>query len=49
MDTECSEFVDTGSRELEGRAEGGRGRGQAGPCLGPPAFGFPPSWLDALH
>lgn len=30
-----SEFVDTRSRELGGWAEGGSGRGEAGPCLGP--------------
>lgn len=48
-DTGRSEFVDTRSRELRGRAEGGRGRaragreGQAGPCLGPLAVRFAPS------
>lgn len=44
-DTGCSEFGDTWSRELGGRAEGGRGRGWAGPCLGPLAFGScRPGW-----
>lgn len=32
------QFIDTRSRELGGRAEGGRGRRQDSPSLGPPAL-----------
>lgn len=47
-----SEFVDTRSRELGGWAEGGSGRGEAGPCLGPLALwsvSSPGSWSDCCQ
>lgn len=37
------QFIDTRSRELGGRAEGGRGRRQDSPSLGPSALQLAPS------